>query len=158
MTTTPKVGTQAEPVNKERGEVALFVPSTRGGELGQTYVLRMGTNALAKLEDVMGDHIHKLAPRLMSPRLGDMRAMLCAALGERHPEITLLEAGNIIDRAGYDAAGAALVEALNLGFPKGTPGKPESATGKGESRGMGTGTSSSSTRRKRASGLTSSGV
>ncbi|MBA2627187.1 MAG: hypothetical protein H0U85_04190 [Gemmatimonadales bacterium] len=146
-------GTQM--VNPERGEVLLEVKGANGNTT-DSYVLLMRTNALVRLEQHMGDHIHKLGPRISSPGMGDLRALLCAALSTRHPEITLEGAGEIIDAAGFEEAGAAVMNALNLGFPRLAAGAA-AVQNAGKVNGRGTGRGSSPTRRKRASVQPTSG-
>ena len=145
-----------EPVNRERGEVALPVKDANGNVV-QTYVLRMSTNALVRLEDATGEHITKLAPRFINPSLKDLRAMVFSAIGERHPEISLQAAGDLIDRVGYEEAGNAVAEAFTLAFPAKKAGQPVE-DGEGKVQRRGTGARSSSTRRKPGSAPTSSGA
>lgn len=141
--------------NPEAGEVALEVRDA-AGEVVETFVLRMNTNALCALEKVMGEHVHKLGPRVMNPGMQDLRALLFAALRARHPGMTLDDAGDLIDRAGYDAALTPVMEAFALGFPTATKGAKKAA-GK-EPAAPGTGPGSSPTRRRPASVPRSSGA
>src|SRR5687767_2064225 len=99
------------------GDVLLEVNGP-AGEVAESYTLRMKTNALCRLEQLMGDHVHKLGRRLTNPGMQDLRAILCAALSDHHPDVaTLAGAGDLIDRAGFEVCAPAALEAFAAGFP-----------------------------------------
>jgi hypothetical protein len=135
--------------NPEDGEVLLEVKDANG-EVKECFVLRMKTNAICRLEQAMGMHVHKLGPRLSNPGMQDLRCLLFAALSDRHPLMTQAEVGNLIDRVGFDAATAAVMEAFTLGFPEAVKGEA-AKTPEGKGNGRGTGRASSRTRLKRGS-------
>lgn len=141
--------------NPEAGEVALVVRNDRD-EIVETFVLRMNTNALCALEQAMGEHVHKLGARVMNPGLQDLRALLYAALRARHPGMTANDAGDLIDRAGYEGTMTAVLEAFRLGFPAAKPGEKKGKAAEGKD--PGTGPRSSPTRRKQGSVPRSSGA
>lgn len=155
------------PVNPEAGEVALYAKS-KSGEVLETFILHFGTNAVVRLETLLGEKdehgnpktvpIELLMPRLKAPGFSDIRAMIAAGLGDHHPNTTLEEAGNIADRVGIRAAAAAVGLALRIGFPDifGTDGESAPVT-EGKGRGRGTGNGSSKTRPKLVSAPLSSG-
>jgi hypothetical protein len=140
--------------NPENGEVLIEVRGPNG-EVKRGYVMRMNTNAICVLEQAMGEHIHKLMPRIIDPGMQDLRALLFAGLHERQPEMTIADAGDLIDQAGFEACANAVMEACTLGFPKGVKGPAAKAAPEG--KGHGTGPGSSPTRRRRASVPPSSG-
>lgn len=135
--------------NPEDGEVLLEVKDANGA-VKEAFVLRMKTNAVCRLEQAMGEHVHKLGPRLTNPGMQDLRALMFAALSDRHPLMSQSDAGNVIDRAGFDACVAAVMEAFTLGFPKAVKGEAAKADS-GKVKGRGTGPVSSRMQRKQES-------
>lgn len=102
-------------VNKTKGEVALSYD-------GATYTLLLDFNALAEFEDAIGE---KAMPILQNPSgmgIKHMRALFWAGLKQRHPDITLEDAGRILT-ANSDKLG----EALAASFPDADEGKPARA-------------------------------
>lgn len=98
--------------NPHRGEVAFEVD-------GKSYTLTFGTNAICELEAAMDKGIDEIAQSMS--RLSVVRGMLWAALRTHHPEITLVDAGAIIDKVRRNAAMKAINEALAVSFPKPDP-------------------------------------
>lgn len=114
--------------NRERGEVDLTVGS-------ETYTLRLSTNALAEVEDLLDQDFGEILQRMEAGRVGAQRAMLFAALREKHPTVTLLDAGQMLDtdrRAVNEALGNALTLAFaeNKGGAKENPPTASSEAGK----------------------------
>lgn len=156
------------PVNPEKGEVGLYVKGSNGDVL-ETYVLHYSTNACARLESLLGEKdvlgrvtpipIEKLMPRITKPGFTDVRAMLCAGLGDRHEGISLEAAGVIADRVGIKVVSAALGQAIKLAFPDvfGEPEKPAGPVKGGKAEGRANGKGSSGTRRKLVSAPPASG-
>ncbi|MFA5897932.1 MAG: GTA-gp10 family protein [Hyphomicrobium sp.] len=95
-------------MNPHKGEVALMA-----GE--KTYVLRLSINAIAEIEDLMGEGIEAIIRK--TDRVGTLRAILWGALREHHSELSLFDAGDIIGEIGAPAAGEKIGEALKLAFP-----------------------------------------
>ena len=147
-------GTQA--VNPERGEVLLEVKDDNG-LVQESFVLIMKTNAIATLEKLLEQPIHVIGAMMArrNPGVGELRAMLLAALVSRQPEFTLEAAGDLIDDAGFTAVLDAVLEALRVGFPQAME-KAKAGAGKAQSRGTGAG--SSPTPRRRGSDQKSSGT
>lgn len=108
--------------NRERGEV----------ELAPGYVLRYTTNALVKLEDALGRSITQ-----MGDGMREARALVWAGLLHAHPDLTLEQAGEIMDQVGVVEAVAKAGQALRLAFPHITGG-----LGKGAAESASTGESS----------------
>jgi len=117
--------------NPHRGEVALHAGD-------QTYTLRLSVNAVIEIENHFDLGINQVSEKLSNPasmRLGNLRAIVFYALKEHHPNMTESGAGEVIGRAGFDAVGEAIQEAMRLAFPEATddgrPPKPErGGTGK----------------------------
>ena len=83
--------------NRERGEVDLTIA-------GKTYTMVLTTNALCELEDVMSTALRPVtyADVLMASKRGSTRAMRAtfwASLRQYHRQVTLEEAGNLMDAA-----------------------------------------------------------
>lgn len=97
--------------NPERGEVALVVGD-------RTYTIKLGRNALASVEGLLGRGFPEIAASLTTdPQIGVMRAILWAGLQRFHPEIDLMAVGDLMDDAGDDVIGEKIGEALKLAFP-----------------------------------------
>lgn len=100
--------------NAQRGEVELVVGD-------KTYKLRLGINAIVEVEDVLGgvginEIIASLDPA--NVRIGTLRAILWGALREHHPEVTLLDAGDLIGEVGAAAIAPVVGEAIGAAFPR----------------------------------------
>lgn len=105
--------------NRERGEVEL-----KAGE--KSYTLRLSYNAIAEIETLLDKGINDIAEMLRDPkdfRIGTWRAVLWGALRDRHPEVDLLTAGEIMGQAGVDSVVSALGDAMTLAFPEREPGE-----------------------------------
>lgn len=108
--------------NPDRGEVDLKI-----GE--DSYTLRLSSNALAEIEDLLGLPFGELVAQMGAGRIGAQRAMVFAALRDKHPKLSLIDAGNMLDRD-RDAVAAALGKALSLAFPDAEAAKnPPTASG-----------------------------
>jgi hypothetical protein len=98
--------------NAERGYVDLTVGD-------KSYQLRFSTNALAEVETLLDRDIGEIVNQLQAGRISALRALLYAALREKHPKVSLLDAGDILD-GDRAMVGEALGKALNLAFPEST--------------------------------------
>jgi hypothetical protein len=99
--------------NPLKGEVALQVGGT-------TYTLRLATNAIVSAETLLDKGVGEIAAMLQDPasfRLGTARALLFAALQERHPEITLEGAGELIGDVGIPKIVSTLAASMRAAFP-----------------------------------------
>jgi len=99
--------------NPHRGEVAVETN-------GASYTLRFSTNAICELEDHMGEPINVIAARLGNAEqvgLKMARALFWAALRDNHREVTLPQAGELIDALGAGAAMEKVGEAFRAAFP-----------------------------------------
>jgi hypothetical protein len=118
-------------VNPLKGEVEL-----KAGD--QSYILRLGSNALAEVEVVLDTGVGEIVASLQGQniKLGTLRAILWGALREHQETMSLFDAGDIIDKIGVAATMAAIGRAFKLAFPKAEGGakNPRTAgTGKGSS-------------------------
>lgn len=96
--------------NAQRGEVSLEIGET-------TYTLRLGRNALATAETVLG----KTWPDIVRDLDGfaTQRAVLWAGLQQYHPKLSLLDVGDLMDElSDEDLIGEKLAECLKVTFPK----------------------------------------
>jgi hypothetical protein len=99
--------------NPHRGQVAL-----KAGD--REFTLSFSINATCNLEDHFDLPIAKIAKKLEKAdeiRMGDIRAIIWAALGDNHPEIDLLEAGRIASAAGTEVVLAAVTQCFIAAFP-----------------------------------------
>lgn len=87
---------------------------------GRTYRLHYTWNVAAEFEEVAGrplsDALLDVAREKLSAK--SLRAMLWAGLQEHHPEVTLKEAGRLIDRMGRREAQRVMGVALRYFFPE----------------------------------------
>jgi hypothetical protein len=104
--------------NALRGEVDLQVGD-------KTYTLRLSINAIAEVETLLDKGINEILATLdpATARIGTLRAILWGSLQEHHPEVTLLDAGELIGAVGAEKAGPIIGEAIKAAFPA-TDGKP----------------------------------
>ena len=99
--------------NPARGEVAFRVADT-------DYNLKYSTNAICELEDYLDKGLNTIVANM--ERLTTVRALLWAGMRAHHPEVTLKQAGDMIDRVGMAPATEAIGKALTAAFPPATEG------------------------------------
>jgi len=90
---------------------------------GKTYTLHYSTNALCELESLAGESVMRIAAQMADSdgvRLGMVRNLIWAGLRDHHPEVTVEDAGRIMDALGLDKAGSLVAEAFILAFPQAT--------------------------------------
>jgi len=99
--------------NAFRGEASFEVE-------GRAYRVRHSWNSAAEYEEAAGkplsDALLDIAREKLSAR--SLRAMLWAGLQEHHPEVTLKDAGRLIDRMGRSEAQRVMAVALRYYFPE----------------------------------------
>ena len=87
---------------------------------GRAYRVRFSWNSAAEYEVAAGkplsDALLDIAREKLSAR--SLRAMIWAGLQERHPEVTIEEAGRLIDRMGRAEAQRVMAVALRYYFPE----------------------------------------
>lgn len=99
--------------NPHRGEVSFKTPDAE-------YTLILSTNALCELEA----ETEKSLPAIMRDieRVTTVRALLWALLRTKQPDISLAQAGEIIDRAGMAKTTEAIMRAIGAAQPKAPKG------------------------------------
>ena len=99
--------------NPHRGEASFEVE-------GKAYRVRFSWNAAAEYEEAAGkplsDALFDIARERLSAR--SLRAMLWAGLQEHHQEVTLKDAGRLIDKMGRKEAQRVMGVALRYFFPE----------------------------------------
>ena len=131
--------------NPQKGEVKLEIAGTQ-------YTFRITTNAMAALEGVINISLFDLVRKLNTGtyRVGEVRALIWAALQDEHPDVSLAHAGKLIDAAGgLEGLTALLEQLMDVSSPDADPRKarrPATST----KRRRGIGASSSKTRGVRA--------
>lgn len=99
--------------NRHRGEVALLIGDA-------TYTLCFSINSLCSLEELLNKSVNEIMAGIgdgSKVRLGTVRALVWAGLSEKHPEITVKDAGRIITEGGTAEVMAKVTEALEAAFP-----------------------------------------
>lgn len=102
-------------MNPHKGEVELVAG-------GQTYRLRLATNALITAEGLLDKGVQDIADMLSDAktfRLGTARVLLFAGLQESHPSLSIEDAGEIIGEIGIPAVVAKLGESMQAAFEQG---------------------------------------
>lgn len=92
--------------NKHRGEVEIL--------LDQTRKLRYTTNALAELEDALGKPVTQLNQE--ETGIKTIRAMLWAGLLHETPDLTINEAGELMNHTDLTTISEKVTEAITLAF------------------------------------------
>ena len=98
--------------NRMKGEV-----SFKSGE--REYILRYSANALCELEDALEMGVNAVASQLADPesmRLKMVRVVFWAGLRDHHPDITLIQAGEIITDLSLTKAMGLVSSAFQLAF------------------------------------------
>ena len=107
--------------NPLRGEATFEVD-------GKQYRVRFSWNAAAEYEEAAGkplsDALFDIARERLSAR--SLRAMLWAGLQEHHQDVTLKEAGRLIDKMGRKEAQRVMGVALRYFFPELDPAETKS--------------------------------
>lgn len=93
--------------NPARGEITFKVADTE-------YTLKFSTNAICELEDRLDKGLNTIVANM--ERLSTVRALLWAGLRAKHPEVTIQQAGEIIDRCGMAEATEIIGKALSVAF------------------------------------------
>ena len=116
--------------NTERGEVEIGIG-------GKAYTFRFTVNALCELEVHTGERAMPFCARFGRGDCGlaDMRAVVWAGLRDRHADLTIDEAGALVDRARRDgvplfvsvmeALTVALAELMGENPPKPATSRPK---------------------------------
>jgi hypothetical protein len=121
--------------NKERGELAIVVGDA-------TYILKLTSNAMCEMEAASGRTVVQLMATLRGGEGGnltDTRWWLWGMLRAHHPELTLLDVGNLMDALGIAVVNAKLHQVFGLnteeaptaGPSNGNPPEAQPGTGGG---------------------------
>ena len=124
--------------NPSKGEVALEAG-------GKAYKLCFSANALCELEDALDMPIEQIGVALSDPklrRIKTVRACLWAGLTEFQPDITIKQAGEIVQELSLVKAMVLVGEAMTLAFPEQASGVPDPQTPGGPKAASGTGSAS----------------
>ncbi len=100
--------------NVHKGEVGFDLE-------GKPYTLRFSANALCELEDALDCGINAVAAQLSKPeslRLKTVRAVFWAGLQDRHPQVTLQEAGEMVTALTLQGALGLIGQGLSAAFPQ----------------------------------------
>lgn len=100
--------------NRKRGEVSVEA-------LGETYIMRLGTNQICELEDDLKMGINQIVERLNDPErmeLKFMRALVFHAVIWGKPA-TKEDAGDLIDAVGMEVIANKVGESFAAAFPDG---------------------------------------
>lgn len=90
-------------------------------ELDRPRNIRLTTNALVKVEEVLGKPLSEIGTAI---GLKEIRALLWAGLLHEDSRLTLDDAGNLIDQADFEYVSSKVGEAINLSLGiKEKPGK-----------------------------------
>lgn len=142
--------------NKERGEIALDVK-------GRSYTLRLDMNALCELESALstgGKEVtfHQALRMVERQHLGATRALLWAGLRAHHPDLTIVDVGNLmLEMGGIQDIEAQLKAAVEASMPTKSDEKAAGTARPQEARRPGRGARSVSEPDRSASAATTSG-
>lgn len=104
--------------NAHRGDV--------GFEVGdQSYTLRYTINALCEMEGALGMGVQDFCRHLVAGdvRLTNIRAAFWAGLRSHHPDLSLAQAGDLLQKMGGAERALVLIgEAMALAFPAAVAG------------------------------------
>lgn len=115
-------------VNKLAGEV-----SFEAG--GKGYILRLGVNEMICLMDAWGippDNLQALFVKLQQLKtLVVLRELVMHALRRDQPQLTLLDAGDLVTQVGFDRMGDLVFEAIKWALPEPKPSEEGGDEGDG---------------------------
>ena len=83
---------------------------------GQTYTVVYSIDAICTLETMLDKPLRQIAQQIDQGRITAQRAALWAGLHERHPKVTLREAGELIPLIKGRNVGQVFAEAVKLAF------------------------------------------
>lgn len=86
--------------NAQKGEVSFEA-------LGQTWTMKLGTNAMCELEDLTGKGIIEIGEMFEDERtftLNMLRQMFFCSLLDHHENVSLRKAGSLVDELGMGEA------------------------------------------------------
>lgn len=99
--------------NAQKGEASFEA-------LGQTWTIKLGTNAMCEIEDRTELSINKIGEKLngagFSMKL--MRTVFACGMIDHHPDITDRTVGDILDEIGFEAASDIMGRAFTIATPE----------------------------------------
>ena len=101
--------------NPHKGELEFDVGN-------RPYKLSFSINALCELESLLGDGVTQIAMLMTDPsklKLTTMRALFWSGLRDHHGDITIAQAGDLMDRIGLVKVSELVTKALTLSMPEG---------------------------------------
>jgi hypothetical protein len=107
--------------NKNRGEVSFEANE-------KSYTMRFSANALCELEDVLNMGVNDVAEQMSKPknlRIKTVRGIFWAGLRDYHPEITIQQAGELIQDITLPRCLELIGKAFNLAFQDSTKVRPQ---------------------------------
>lgn len=117
--------------NKNKGEVSFEVNE-------KSYTMRFSANALCELEDVLNMGVNDVAEQMAKPknlRIKTVRGIFWAGLRDCHPEITITQAGELIQDLTLPRCLELIGKAFTLAFQDSTKSRPQQPTVKTEAVG-----------------------
>lgn len=96
--------------NEIKGEVEFVAGPDR-------FILVFDVNALCEVESILGRPTSELTDKITTGDMRVLRAFMWGGLREKHPDISLVEAGDIIQEGGVGAASGIVLAALVAAFP-----------------------------------------
>jgi len=113
--------------NNPRGQVSLVVGAQR-------YTLRFDWNAIADAEEQLGKPFYELFQRLADGKFGahELRVFLWAGLRKQHADVTLPQAGELLDELDFGETAELVIGAVSAAFSKrASSGNVRAAAGAG---------------------------
>ena len=88
---------------------------------GKSYTLSYSINALCELEEMLGEGVTEVAAKMGGKggtRLSLIRALFWAGLRDHHPEVTIVESGELMREYGIQETSEIVGRAFMLAFPQ----------------------------------------
>lgn len=106
--------------NAQKGEVSFEA-------LGQSWTIKLGTNAMCEIEDRTGMSINKIGDKLNGDgfTMKLMRTVFVCGMLDHHEGITDRDVGNILDDIGFEQASDVMQRAFVIATPEQKGGTPK---------------------------------
>lgn len=103
--------------NAQKGEVSFEA-------LGETWTIKLGTNAMCEIEDATGESINTIGQSMNSEKftMRLMRTVFFCGMADYHDKLTERQVGNILDEIGFDKASDIMMRAFVLATPEAKKG------------------------------------
>lgn len=119
--------------NKERGEIAIVVGA-------ETYILKLTSNAMCEMEAASGRTVVQLMATLQGGaggNLTDTRWWLWGMLRAHHPQLSILDVGDLMDALGIAVVNKKLHEVFGLNTEEAPAVGPSNGNPPGAQPGIG---------------------